>query len=96
MIAGANHIKPYNSMYGTYGSDLRDEAMILETLTILGQQQKASGLVRMVAAKLSIDSWYSTQTTAYSLVAIAQYCGVNKPGGKLMPSAIRRVAAKEV
>ena len=30
-------------MFGTYGSDLRDEAMILETLTLLGQQQKASG-----------------------------------------------------
>jgi hypothetical protein len=39
-------------MYGTYGSDLRDEAMILETLTLLGQQQKASGMVRTVASKL--------------------------------------------
>lgn len=84
MIAGLpTTIKPYNSMYGTYGSDLRDEAMILETLTLLGQQQKASGMVRTVASKLSQDSWYSTQTTAYSLVAIAQYCGVNKSGGKL-------------
>jgi uncharacterized protein YfaS (alpha-2-macroglobulin family) len=84
MIAGLpTTIKPYNSMYGTYGSDLRDEAMILETLTLLGQQQKASGMVRMVASKLSQDSWYSTQTTAYSLIAIAQYCGINKSGGKL-------------
>ncbi|TWR31036.1 hypothetical protein FPZ43_00695 [Mucilaginibacter pallidiroseus] len=84
MIAGLPlNIKPYNSMYGTYGSDLRDEAMILETLTLLGQQQRASGLVKTVAAKLSIDSWYSTQTTAYALTAIAQYCGVNKNGVKL-------------
>ncbi|MFD0794179.1 alpha-2-macroglobulin [Mucilaginibacter litoreus] len=76
-------IKPYNSMYGTYGSDLRDEAMILETLTMLGQRQKAAAMVRTIAAHLSQDSWYSTQTTAYSLIAIAQYCGVNKNGGKL-------------
>jgi uncharacterized protein YfaS (alpha-2-macroglobulin family) len=76
-------IKPYNSMYGTYGSDLRDEAMILETLTLLGQQQKASVLMRTVAARLSHDDWYSTQTTAYSLIAIAQYCGFNKTGVKL-------------
>ncbi|MBL4678206.1 MAG: hypothetical protein JKY70_18675 [Mucilaginibacter sp.] len=76
-------VKPYNSMYGTYGSDLRDEAMILETLTLLGQQRRAAGLVKTVAAKLSQDSWYSTQTTAYSLIAIAQYCGINKSGGKL-------------
>jgi len=77
-------IKPYNSMYGTYGSDLRDESMILETLTLLGQQQKAAGLLRTVAARLSEDDWYSTQTTAYSLVAIAEYCGENKSGHKLL------------
>lgn len=84
MIAGLpTTIKPYNSMYGTYGSDLRDEAMILETLTLFGQQQKAAGMLRTVAARLSQNDWYSTQTTAYSLIAIAQYCGVNKSGNKL-------------
>ncbi|MBK0378789.1 alpha-2-macroglobulin family protein [Mucilaginibacter segetis] len=85
MIKGlSTTIKPYNSMYGTYGSDLRDEAMILETLTILGQRQRASGLLHTVAARLSQDSWYSTQTTAYSLIAIAKYCGENKSANKLM------------
>jgi uncharacterized protein YfaS (alpha-2-macroglobulin family) len=84
MIAGLpTTIKPYYTMYGTYGSDLRDEAMILETLTLLGQQQKAAGLLRTVAARLSQDDWYSTQTTAYSLIAIAQYCGQNKTTDKL-------------
>ncbi|MDN5284981.1 MAG: hypothetical protein JWR38_1255 [Mucilaginibacter sp.] len=76
-------IKPYNTMYGTYGSDLRDEAMILETLTLLGQHERASGLLRTVAARLSEDDWYSTQTTAYTLIAIAQYCGQNKSASKL-------------
>jgi uncharacterized protein YfaS (alpha-2-macroglobulin family) len=85
MIAGLpTNIKPYNLSYGTYGSDLRDEAMILETLTLLGQQQRAAGLLRTVASRLAQDSWYSTQTTAYSLIAIAQYCGQNKSGSKLM------------
>jgi uncharacterized protein YfaS (alpha-2-macroglobulin family) len=84
MVAGLpTTIKPYYTMYGTYGSDLRDEAMILETLTLLGQQQKAAGLLRTVAARLSQDDWYSTQTTAYSLIAIAQYCGQNKTANKL-------------
>jgi uncharacterized protein YfaS (alpha-2-macroglobulin family) len=84
MIAGLpTVVKPYNSMYGTYGSDLRDEAMILETLTLLGQQQKASGMLRTVASRLSRDDWYSTQTTAYSLIAIAQYCGQNTSPAKL-------------
>ncbi len=84
MIAGLpTTVKPYNMMYGTYGSDLRDQAMILETLTLLDQQQRASVLLRTVAARLSQDDWYSTQTTAYSLFAIAEYCGVNKSGNKL-------------
>ncbi|MEN0055058.1 MAG: MG2 domain-containing protein [Mucilaginibacter sp.] len=84
MVAGLpTTIKPYYTMYGTYGSDLRDEAMILETLTLLGQQQRAAGLLRTVAARLSQDDWYSTQTTAYSLIAIAQYCGQNKTTNKL-------------
>lgn len=76
-------VKPYRSMFGTYGSDLRDEAMILETLTLLGQQQRAAGMLRTVASHLATGDWYSTQTTAYSLVAIAEYCGVNKSSGKL-------------
>ncbi|WP_158826666.1 alpha-2-macroglobulin family protein [Mucilaginibacter lacusdianchii] len=84
MVAGLpTTIKPYKQLMYTYGSDLRDEAMILETLTLLGQRQKAANMVRLVAARLSQDSWYSTQTTAYSLLAIAQYCGENKAGSKL-------------
>lgn len=76
-------VKPYNMLYGTYGSDLRDEAMILETLTLLGQQQRASAQLRIVASRLSQDDWYSTQTTAYSLVAIAEYCGKNHSSAKM-------------
>jgi uncharacterized protein YfaS (alpha-2-macroglobulin family) len=77
-------VKPYNSMYGTFGSDVRDEAMILETLTLLGKKQQAASLLRTVAARLSTDEWYSTQTTAYSLIAIAEYCGKNASGSKLL------------
>jgi uncharacterized protein YfaS (alpha-2-macroglobulin family) len=85
MIKGlGTTVKPYNQMFGTYGSDLRDEAMILETLTLLGQRQKAAGLLQSVAADLSQDSWYSTQTTAYSLLAIAQYSGQNRTPDKLL------------
>lgn len=79
-------VKPYTQLGGTYGSDLRDRAMILETLTIMGQRNTAGTLLRQVAAQLSQDSWYSTQTTAYALIAIARYCGDNKPGSKMNAS----------
>jgi uncharacterized protein YfaS (alpha-2-macroglobulin family) len=85
MISGLpTTVKPYDQLYGTYGSDLRDEAMILESLTLLGQHQQAAQMLRTVASHLSQDDWYSTQTTAYSLLAIAEYCGQNKGDSKLM------------
>ncbi|HWB28734.1 MAG TPA: MG2 domain-containing protein [Chitinophagaceae bacterium] len=67
----------------TFGSDLRDEAMVLEALTIMNRQGEAEQLVRTVAAKLSQDNWYSTQTTAYCLVAIAEYSGNIKSDKKI-------------
>lgn len=72
-----------NSPTSTYGSDLRDEAMILETLTLMGKRELAKDLVNSIAAKLSQDQWYSTQTTAYALIAIAKYCGKNPSGNKI-------------
>jgi len=68
----------------TFGSDLRDQAMVLETLTIMGRKAKAAELLPTIAAKLSQDYWYSTQTTAYALIAIAKYCGKNPSGSKIL------------
>ena len=72
----------------TYGSDTRDEAMVLETLTLLDKRTLAADLVNTLAAKLSEDKWYSTQTTAYSLIAIARYCGRNASASKIMATAL--------
>ncbi|MCD0489990.1 hypothetical protein LPB86_17240 [Pedobacter sp. MC2016-14] len=84
LVAGlATAVKPYNQMGGTYGSDTRDEAMILETLTLLGQKGKAAELLQPLASKLGQDTWYSTQTTAYSLLAIAKFCGQTTSAAKL-------------
>lgn len=70
----------------TYGSSLRDQAMVFETLTLMGKSKaaKAAELLPTIAAKLSQDSWYSTQTTAYALIAIAKYCGKNPSGAKIL------------
>lgn len=69
--------KPYRQNLYTYGSDFRDQAMKLETLTLLGEKDKARQLLNSVAQNLASESWYSTQETAYALVAIASYCGSN-------------------
>jgi uncharacterized protein YfaS (alpha-2-macroglobulin family) len=78
----------------TFGSSLRDQAMVLETLTLMGNRKKAAELLVTVAGRLSQDNWYSTQTTAYSLIAIAKYCGKNASGEKIIAgTTINGVAA---
>lgn len=67
----------------SFGSALRDQAMVLEALTIMNKRQAASSLVREVAAQLGQDDWYSTQTTAYALLAIARYNGSQAPSGAM-------------
>ncbi len=71
----------------TFGSDLRDQAMVLETLVIMNRKEQAKSLLTTIAARLSQDYWYSTQTTAYSLIAIAKYCGKNKSDAKIIANA---------
>ena len=78
--------RPYPGM--SYGSDLRDEAMVLETLTLMGKRSRAAELLSSVAASLSQNNWYSTQTTAYALLAIAKYCGKNPSGAKIIAAAV--------
>jgi uncharacterized protein YfaS (alpha-2-macroglobulin family) len=80
----------------SYGSDLRDEAMVLETLTIMGKRNEAAQLLPTIAAKLSQDDWYSTQTTAYSLIAIAKYCGKNPSGAKIIAKASTGAKATDI
>jgi uncharacterized protein YfaS (alpha-2-macroglobulin family)/uncharacterized protein YxeA len=83
----ATDVKPYTQLGGTYGSDVRDQAMILETLTLLGRKAAAGQLLQPLAAKLGTDEWYSTQTTAYSLLAIAKFCGANTSSNLLKYSS---------
>jgi alpha-2-macroglobulin len=71
----------------SYGSSLRDQAMVLETLTLMGNRKKAAEVMASVAGQLSQDYWYSTQTTAYSLIAIAKFCGKNPSGEKIIATA---------
>lgn len=69
-------------VYGiTYGSPERDLAMVIETHIIMGQREEAAPLVRRLVAKVNSQSWMSTQTTAYSLLAISKYTEQSKPAG---------------
>ena len=66
-------ITPYREMGYSYGSNDRDEAMILETLTLLNEKVKAAPVVKSVSKALSSGYWMSTQTTAYCLIAVSKF-----------------------
>jgi len=61
----------------SYGSSLRDKAILLETYAYLDQKELGFKTLRELASSLSEDRWYSTQTTAYCLMAISKYLGRN-------------------
>lgn len=63
----------------TYGSDLRDRALVLETYTAIGDAARAQGTAEIVCAQLGKeDGWYwNTQSLATSLRALSKYVGKN-------------------
>ena len=74
-------IKPYLELGYSYGSDLRDKAIILETLVLLGDKAKGMELVKDISSSLSNQGyWMSTQTTAFCLKAIGMFMGNEKRG----------------
>lgn len=74
-------VKPYREMSYSYGSDLRDKAIILETLVLLGDKVKGFELLKDISARLSNPSyWCSTQTTAWCLKSVAAFAGKNEQG----------------
>ena len=57
----------------TYGSQLRNKAMILYAAVVLGKYDIADKLTKEISTALSSDDWLSTQTIGYSLLAIGKY-----------------------
>jgi uncharacterized protein YfaS (alpha-2-macroglobulin family) len=65
----------------TFGSLLRDRAIVLQALTLLGRDAEANALVEEISAQLSSEDWYSTQSVAFALVAVAQNTGTKPFAG---------------
>lgn len=68
-------VKPYRELFFTFGSDLRDRAMILEAAFALNMPEHVGPLIRSVSDSLARDEWLSTQETAYALLALARCAG---------------------
>jgi len=74
MVTGlTTAVAKYNETGGNYGSDIRDRAMILETLTMLDKKTEAFTVLQDISRELSDKQYLSTQSTAYALIAVSGY-----------------------
>jgi uncharacterized protein YfaS (alpha-2-macroglobulin family) len=76
----------YRNYY--YGSELRDKAIILYTLTLLKEEEAALPLLKEICNNLNTSDWYSTQSVAWGLFSYMKWTSMN-PGKEDSQSDIR-------
>lgn len=82
----------YSAPDATFGSRLRDAAIVLNSMVLLGQSDKVKPLVDEVSAQLASESWHSTQSVAYALMAMSKFVG----GGTVIDYTYERSVAGRV
>lgn len=84
IVSGLSTTVPdYQELSWTYGSADRDEAMILETMSLIGgaMRTKAAPLAKSISETLNKNNyWMSTQSTAYCLIALSKFSTGEKSG----------------
>lgn len=84
----STEVEDYRELSRNYGSSLRDRAMILETLSLLGRTDEASLITRSISEELSSSRWLSTQTTAYGLIAVSKFLELSNASGDIKASYV--------
>ena len=78
---------PYRELSYGYGSALRDNAMILETMTLL-KDPRAGQLAQKIVDSMNTAQWLSTQETAYCLLSLCKFYGADQQNPSLRASYI--------
>lgn len=87
LVAGkATSVQSYTELSNSFGTAERDQAMIVETLTLMNDNVKAAELIKKIAKQLNSERWMSTQTTAFCLKAVADFAASTTQGGELNKS----------
>ncbi len=73
-------VKTYSRYSYSYGSQERDQAMIMETMILMKDQTSAFIILKELAQKMTSNRWMSTQTTAYCLLAAGKFVGTKNTG----------------
>ena len=80
----SNNVSEYSGMTETFGSSLRDKAFILYVLSMMGDNSRGFQMMKNIAGRMGSDRWYSTQTTAFCLIGIAEFIGESEVNDKEM------------
>ncbi|MBT7465016.1 MAG: hypothetical protein HN686_13590, partial [Bacteroidetes bacterium] len=83
----------YRRPGSTFGSALRDRAMMVETLLLTDQEENAYRIIEQISGELQARTW-STQSTAFGLLALAKFAG-ERGSGDLMKCGIEINGKKE-
>ncbi|MEC9465247.1 MAG: MG2 domain-containing protein, partial [Myxococcota bacterium] len=75
ILGQSTETQAYAGHGNTYGSALRDQALILDTLALMGMKKEAFSIATQISNALSSKSWYSTQSTAFSLLSMIRFAG---------------------
>lgn len=70
-----------SSSYSTFGSSLRDEAIILDVLVLLNKEKEAFLQARKISDLLIKEHSFSTQSTAFAMMAMSNFA--DKQSGSL-------------
>jgi uncharacterized protein YfaS (alpha-2-macroglobulin family) len=74
LLAQANKDVPKYAEFGyTFGSDLRDQAILLNALVSVEDKLNAANVAKSMATKMGSGSWYATYSLSYGLWSVAKY-----------------------
>jgi hypothetical protein len=92
-------VNPYRESGGTYGSEKRDRAVILDVSLAMNKTAEAAMLYKELAKEINSQAWLSTQELGYSLLAMGKYImqidnsgsglqlagSIRLPSGRILP-----------
>ncbi len=72
----------------TYGNAERDLAMLLEVLVVMNDKKMGAEIFGDLVKEMQKTQYYTTQSSAYTLLAIAKYLNLEKSTGSLQASLV--------
>lgn len=72
----------YEQPGSTFGSAIRDKAILLELLSLLKMEQQALDLAMEISEELCSEKWMSTQSTGFALAAMIRFNQMHGAKGK--------------